>query len=124
MAEVCGQHRRFRITIRVSLIERATISAAAERCGVSLSAYARRVLVDAKPSRAARRPAVEASLLVSVLDRLGCVASDLRRITCALQACSSAVMPGTERDLARSLTELRNLRPVLLRALGRRATGA
>ena len=115
-----GRRRRFRITIRVSFAERAALDEAARRSGITLSAHARRTLVDAKPLRASRRPSVEASLLVSVLDRLGCIASNLSCIACTLQVGSPASLPSTERDLARSLVELRNLRPLLLQVLGKR----
>lgn len=122
MTKLGGRHRRFRITIRVSLAERTAIDRAAKRSGVTLSAYARRALVNAKPLRAARRPTVEASLLVGVLDRLGCVASNLTRIACTLEMGSTVSLPGAMRDLSRSLTERRTLRPLLLLALGKRVT--
>ncbi|WP_156937032.1 hypothetical protein [Bradyrhizobium sp. WSM2254] len=115
-----GQRRRFRITIRVSFAERAALDEAAREAGFTLSAHVRRVLVDAKPVRSSRRPSIEASLVVSLLDRLGCIASNLGRITCTLQVGSPASLPGIERDLARSLNELRSLRPLLLQALGKR----
>jgi hypothetical protein len=120
MDEGRGRQRRFRITIRVSFNERNVIEEAASRTGVTVSAYARRVLLGTKPGRKARRPSIEAALLVNALDRLGCVASNLTRIAYTLQIGSAALLPGTERDLARSLAELRGLRPALLRALGLR----
>jgi hypothetical protein len=115
--------RRFRITVRLSQDEWHAICEAASRSCLTLSAHVRRVLIGAKPPRAARRPSVEATMLVGVLDRLGCIASNLARIACMLQVGSSAMLPASERDLARSLNELRSLRPLLLQALGRR-TGA
>ncbi|MCP3447321.1 hypothetical protein [Bradyrhizobium sp. CCGUVB14] len=116
-----GRQRRFRITIRVSLSERLAVEAAATRSGITLSAYARHALLGAKPLRAARRPTVDISLLVSVLDRLGGIASTIRAVSCMLSArAADALPPFMERDLARSLTELRSLRPQLLRALGKR----
>ncbi len=111
--------RRFRITIRVSARERSAVEAAASRAGISLSAYTRRILLHAKPLLAARRPSVEASLLVRVLDQLGRIGAGIRRIEVALE--NGPVPDSTGRDLARSLAVLRALRPVLLRALGRRA---
>lgn len=111
--------RRFRITIRVSARERSALEAAASRAGISLSAYSRRILLHAKPLRAARRPSVEASLLVRVLDQLGRIGAGIRRIEVTLE--NGPVPDSTGRDLARSLAGLRALRPVLLRALGRRA---
>jgi len=118
-----GRHRRFRITIRVSLPERQAIEGAATRCGITISAYARHALLGAKPPRAARRPSAEASLLVSLLDRLGGIATTMRAVSCLLSARTALSLPSSmERDLARSLSELRALRPQLLRALGKRPT--
>lgn len=111
--------RRFRITIRITAGERQALLEAAQRACLTLSAHIRRLLTGARPPRAARRPPVEAALLVGALDRLGTIASTLTRIACTLQV--GACLPGTERDLARSLTELRALRPILLQALGKRA---
>jgi hypothetical protein len=112
--------RRFRITIRLTEAEWRALQETAGRACVTLSALIRRVLLGTKPPRAARRPPVEATLLVGLLDRLGCVASNLTRIACTLQVASPASLFATERDLARSLMELRSLRPELLRALGKR----
>lgn len=116
-----GRQRRFRITIRVTLSERQAVDAAASRSGITLSAYARHALLGAKPLRAARKPSVDMSLLVSVLDRLGGIASTIRAVSCMLSArAADALPPFMERDLARSLIELRSLRPQLLRTLGKR----
>lgn len=124
MSPTDGRPRRFRITIRVSLSERQTVEAAASRTGITLSAYARHALLGAKPLRAARRPSVDVSLLVSVLDRLGGIASTMRAVSCLLSARAALALPSSmERDLARSLLELRALRPQLLRALGKRPIG-
>jgi hypothetical protein len=114
------RRRRFRITIRVSPKERETLDQEAARCGITLSAYARNALLEAKPLRSARRPSVETALLVSVLDRLGTLASAIRAISLLFSVKSGVELPSIERDLLRSLTELRALRPVLLQALGKR----
>ncbi|WP_456777385.1 plasmid mobilization protein [Bradyrhizobium sp. USDA 3315] len=116
-----GRQRRFRVTIRVSLSERQAVDAAASRSGITLSAYAQHALVNAKPLRAARRPSVDMSLLVSVLDRLGGIASTMRAISRLLSARAELALPSSmERDLARSLSDLRALRPQLIRALRKR----
>ena len=114
------RRRRFRITIRVSGSERHALGQEAARCGITLSAYARNALLGTKPLRSARRPSVETTLLVSVLDRLGTIASAVHVISLLFAAKSGIAMPSIERDLLRSLTELRALRPVLLQALGKR----
>jgi uncharacterized protein (DUF1778 family) len=115
--------RRYRITIRFSADERTAIDGAARRSGLTLSAWARRVLLAAKPGRAARRPAIEASLLVSLLDRLGRAAAQLAHITSAMRSARFEAMPATERDLSKALRDLRALRPAILRALGKRSGG-
>jgi Mobilization protein NikA len=112
--------RRFRISIRVSADERSSLQQGAVRAGLALSAYARLILFSAKPPRAARRPPVEVSLLVQTLDRLGVIASNLLQVTAAVQGDAFSLMPACERDLWRTLADLRALRPVLLKALGKR----
>jgi hypothetical protein len=113
------ERRRFRITIRVTPKELAAIDGAAKRSGITVSAYARRVILGAKPLRAARRPSVEASLLVRVLDQLGRIVHQVATFNLPAPKLGT-----TERDLSRCLTELRALRPLLLRALGKRPTAS
>jgi hypothetical protein len=115
------QRRCYRITIRFLPAEHQLIAAAAAKAEVCLSAYARQVLVGARPPRSARRPGVEKRLLTQALDRLGTIGSGLRAIARAVVANpAGAIMPVVERDLSRSLLELRDARHDLLRALGRR----
>jgi uncharacterized protein (DUF1778 family) len=116
--------RRFRITLRLTQTERRQLSDAAVHSGLTLSAYARAVLVQAKPLRAARRPAVEAVLLARMLARLGVIASALGDIAKVARHAGSEVtlMPSLERELARCLRELRPCRSQLMRALGRKAS--
>ncbi|WP_375414132.1 hypothetical protein [uncultured Bradyrhizobium sp.] len=120
MDTTSGRQRRYRITIRVSASERLGLDEAARRAGITLSAYARHALLGAKPLRAARRPSVEAALMVGLLDRLGGIASTMRALACMLNARTGETMPVLERDLSRSLIALRALRPQLLAALGKR----
>jgi uncharacterized protein (DUF1778 family) len=115
-----GRQRRFRITIRVTAAERQTIDAAAARSSITRSAYARYALLGAKPLRAARRPSVDATMLVCVLDRLGNIASAVRALSITLSVKSGFEGLPIERDLSRTLAELRSLRPQLLQALGKR----
>jgi mobilization protein NikA len=115
-----GRSRRFRISIRVSAQERLALQQRAIHAGLAFSAYARLILLEAKPPRAARRPPVEVSLLVQTLDRLGVIASNLLQVTAAVRADAFSLMPSCERDLWRTLADLRSLRPVLLKALGKR----
>ena len=123
MRPTSAPRRRFRITIRLSGIERQNLIDAARRSGLTFSSYARAVLVSAKPLRAARRPVVETVLLARVLTRLGIIASALSEIAAAARRAGSGLtlMPSTERELAHCLRELRPCRSQLMRALGRRA---
>src|SRR5262249_24546829 len=124
MKPTTGRQRRFRITIRLSLAERQTLDYAAKRSGITRSALVRQVLLGVKPPRAARRPSIELSILVSVLDRLGGIASSLRAISSQLMARTSLALPEyAERELLQTLRDLRYLRPQLLRALGKRMEG-
>lgn len=50
MTPTGGHHRRFRITLRVSFAERTGLDCTARRSGLSLSAYARLILLNAKLS--------------------------------------------------------------------------
>lgn len=120
------RQRRLRITVRVSRTERAALDAAAERSALTLSAYARAILTSAKPLPAARRPPVEAALLARVLGQLGKIGSNLNQIAHAANSIASGVslMPFSERELLRSLAELRTIRPQLLAALGRAPSSA
>jgi hypothetical protein len=126
MRPMSAPTRRFRITIRLSGIERQQLTEAAKRSGLTLSSYARSVLVGAKPQRAARRPAVETLLLVRALTRLGLIASALSDISAAARQAGTelCLMPTTEREIARCLRELRPCRAQLMQALGRKAKPA
>ena len=93
---------------------------AADRAGLEVSSYVRATVLDSKPLRSARKPSVETALLVKVLDRLGKIASTIRALSLIFSAQSGQAMPVVERDLSRSLVELRKLRPELLAALGKR----
>jgi hypothetical protein len=111
--------RRFcRMSLRVSTRERTTIETAAGRAGLCLSDYLRRIVLAAKPLRARRRPALEAVLAARLLAQLGAITSELRTIA---RQTAAQLMPIVERDLARSLRELRECRTRLLRDLGRKA---
>jgi uncharacterized protein (DUF1778 family) len=112
--------RRFRITFRVSELEQSALRRAADRSGLQLSSYVRAAVLSVKPLRAARRPSVETTLLVRILDRLGTIASTVRALSLAFSVQSGVTLPTIERDLLRSLSELRALRPELLQGLGRR----
>lgn len=112
--------RRHRISLRLSEEEFAVVQFSVCRSGLTRSAYLRQVVLGTKPPRSARKPSIDAKVLVSILDHLGRIASMLRFVSVS----HATIEPSVERDLSRSLTELRSLRPVLLRALGLRAPGS
>lgn len=107
---------------RLTLDERRMLDAAAERSGRSLSDYARAALLAARPSRKAKTPSIESTLLARVLAKLGVVATLLQEIAESLRGREAkvALMPSVERDLARNLTTLAHCRSLLLRALRRK----
>ncbi len=105
--------RRFCITIRVSSDERDRIESAAAHAGFRVSGYVRAILVNAKPLRAARRPAVAVQLLGVALARLGSIASLLAQLA------GVPTLTSTERALVRELGELKICRALVMKALGR-----
>jgi uncharacterized protein (DUF1778 family) len=111
------ERRRRRLSLRVSARERSTLETAAERAGLCLSDYLRRILIAARPLRARRRPALETHLAAKLLVQLGALTAQLRAIA---QNLGTPLMPFVERDLARALVELRDCRRQLLKALGRK----
>jgi hypothetical protein len=116
------RHRRFRITLRVTADERRSLTVAARRSGLCLSAFIRLALLRVKPMRAARRPAVETELLAALLTSLGEIATLLHQIAKSVSVSGNSLLPSIERDLLRTLGSLRGLRSDLLRAMGRKAT--
>lgn len=116
MADTRERLRRFRITLRLTADERDRLASAASRAGLCLSAYLRFLCLGAKPPRSGRRPRIEAALLAELLACLGGIATDLHQIARGQQ-----VEPGMERELLKALASLRELRALILHALGRKA---
>ena len=78
------RQRQKRPSMACTDAERAQLEAAAERAGMTLSAYMRhQCLGDAGP-RAVRRPPVERAALAQLLGQLGKVGSNLNQIARAL----------------------------------------
>jgi hypothetical protein len=115
------RQRRFRITIRLTKRELTNLSEAAERANACISSYARSVLAGTELPRVSKRAPVEAAQLARILGQFGKIGSNLNQIAHAVnaKACGIELMPFVERELARSLFELRDARNVLLKALGR-----
>ena len=90
---------------------------AADRAGLCLSDYLRRIVLAAKPLRARRRPPLEAHLAARLLVQLGTITTQLRAIAGNVTA---PLTPFVERDLARALFELRDCRARLMKMLGRK----
>jgi hypothetical protein len=111
------ERRRCRLSLRVSSPERSCVDAAAERAGLCLSDYLRRIVLGAPPLRAKRRPPLEIRLAAQLLMQLGAIASHLHAI---LRSSGTPLTIPTERDLVRALSQLRECRLGLLKMLGRR----
>ena len=69
------ERRRRRLSLRVSARERSTIELSAERAGLCLSDYLRRIVIGAPPLRARRRPTLEMHLAAKLLVQLGAITS-------------------------------------------------
>lgn len=113
-----GSEKRARtatLTVRVSNEERATIDQAAERAGLMIGSYARKVLLEAPAPRQVRRPPVERRELVRLLAELGKIGSNINQLARAVNTGELIGAPALEEDL----NGLRILRDAILRALGR-----
>lgn len=119
------RRRQDRITIRFSQPELARLEENATRAGISVSSFARQVLVQTPPSRSARRPHIEKQLLARTLGQLGKIGSNVNQIARVLNATrprereSAAI----EEDIKRAATELTAMRNLILQALGRQVEG-
>ena len=71
-----SEDRAKMVSVRLSADERATLEAAAEAAGLTLSGYIRRVLLAAPALRKARRPPVEKTDLARILAHLGKMGSE------------------------------------------------
>jgi CubicO group peptidase (beta-lactamase class C family) len=94
--------------------ERAQLDAAAERAGMSVSAFMRRQCLGTAGPRAARRPPVERAALAQILAQLGKCGSNLNQIARAL---NSGV--DVQLDIAAAVAEFRQVAADITRTLGR-----
>jgi hypothetical protein len=115
-----GQRRPLRITIRLSVIEHTRLLNASDRAGLTLSAYARFMLIEAKPPRRSRRPSFDRRVLARILAELGQLAALLRSIASVLRSAAHTPVFMVERDLARALKQLADSHTRLMQALGRK----
>jgi hypothetical protein len=109
------EERKAGIRVRLSASERASLEAAAEAAGLTLSGYVRRVLLAAPASGRARRPPVEKAELARLAAHIGKVGSNLNQLAHASNA--GATVDGVA--LAAELAELATVRAAIRAALGR-----
>lgn len=83
--------------------ERAQLEAAAERAGLTVSAYMRHQCLGTPGPRAVRRPPVERAALAQLLAQLGKVGSNLNQIARALNS-DRQVLPS---DIGEAVAEVR-----------------
>jgi hypothetical protein len=111
------RQRQHRITFRVAAHEYSEIEAKAERIGVSLGAFIRVSVLEAPTTRAVRRPPVEKAALAQLLGQIGRVGGNLHQIARHLNFGNVEAAA----DLPEALEDLRAMKAVLMRALGRDA---
>jgi chorismate mutase len=106
------------VAVRCSDTEHATLTASAERAGLSVGAYLRTIALGQPGPRAVRRPAVEKEVLARLLGELGKLGSNVNQIARAVNTTGN--LPSWS-ELAAIRGELTTLRAALLQALGRSA---
>lgn len=105
--------KTFAVTTRYDAKEFAELEDAASRAGLTRASY-QRVQSLAKPkTRSTRRAPVEKELLARLLGQIGKIGSNLNQI-----ARAANMGLGVRADLVGVIGELRNLVPLILRALG------
>jgi hypothetical protein len=110
------KRERFRhLTVRLTLVERLMIDAAAERAGLTPGSYARQAMLGAPAPRQVRRPPVERKELARLLGELGKIGGNLNQLA---KGTNSGIVPyGVEIEAA--LGGLQEVRTAILKALGR-----
>ena len=103
------------VTIRVSPDEKASLTAKADRAGLTLASYSRQVLIEARPPRQARRPTIEARSIAKLLAETGRIGSNVNQIARKLNNGSSADTDA----IIDAVAAIRIMRDQLLEALGR-----
>jgi hypothetical protein len=116
MSSGSEKRERFRnLTVRLTLVERAAIDAAADRAGLTISSYVREMLLNGPQPRAVHRPQIERAELAKVLGELGKIGSNINQIAHAANL-GDAV---PRRRIRLALEELAVMKDALLKALGR-----
>jgi len=104
------RERAIQLKARFTEQEAALIKEQAARAGVSVAAVIRHAVLDQRPLRASRRPAIDHEAAVRLLGRLGEVASSLREAEISGQ--NVLLVEAAQRDLS-------DMRCALFEALGR-----
>lgn len=108
------RQRSLRPSMACTPEEAAQLEAAAERAGMTVSAYMRHQCLGTAGPRAARRPPVERAALAQMLGQLGKVGGNLNQVARALN--SDRQLP---HDIAATLAEVREAALAISRLLGR-----
>ena len=93
-----------------------TLATAAERAGLPVGAYIRRLVLGAPGPRARRRPRADQEALARLLGELGRIGSNVNQL--ARVANTNGSTPAEQR-LAAILAELATVRDEVMKALGR-----
>lgn len=115
-----GSERRMRqnvVSFRVDAGEYARIKAEADRGGVTVSTFARDVLIGAQAPRRVRRPPAEKAALARLLGEVGKLGSNVNQI--ASKANLGVLRVLDPWALAQIQEDLDEIRDALMRALGR-----
>ncbi|MDR3485310.1 MAG: MobC family plasmid mobilization relaxosome protein [Bradyrhizobium sp.] len=115
----CGSETRRRtyvVTTRYDEAEFAELDAAASRAGLTRASFQRVQSLSKPKTRSTRRAPVEKELLGRLLGQINKIGSNINQI-----ARAANMGLGVRADLASALRELRDLIPVVMRALGRAA---
>jgi len=118
------RQRQDRLTIRFAADEMTRLKGDAERAGLTLSSYARLLVIKAEPLRQSRRPPIERQLLAKMLGQLGKTGSNLNQIARALNAATdrgATQSPILHAELRQAMAELTTIRSALMAALGRKS---
>jgi Mobilization protein NikA len=111
------RQRTKRLTVRFTAAELAEIEGAAARAGLAIGSHVRAVLLTGPAPRAVRSPSVDRKALAQALAFLGRLGSNVNQIARVLNYGERHDPPALDRALS-EITELRNM---LMAALGRPA---
>ncbi len=120
MTKASGSETRSRthiVAVRVLPEEAAIIAEAADRAGLAVGAYVRRMALGDAGPRAMRRPQVDKAELARLLGTLGRIGSNVNQMA---RVANSVGVAGPLGALQTMQKDLREVRDAILRALERR----